>query len=56
MVRLPDAAFHSTRDVGAFVSQLLGPEPLASPYAVAKVRNCLGRPAVPAQEELLVAV
>lgn len=39
MVQLPGSAFHSNRDAGAFVAQLLGPDPLSGPYAVMKVRS-----------------
>ena len=39
VVALPGAAFASNRDVATFVAQLLGDDPLAGPYAVAKVQD-----------------
>jgi hypothetical protein len=39
MVAAPGAAFASNHDVAAFVAQLLGDDPLAGPYTVAKVED-----------------
>jgi hypothetical protein len=41
VVAVPGAAFATNRDVAAFVAQLLGDDPLAGPYAVAKVQYLL---------------
>lgn len=41
VVAAPGAAFASNRDVAAFVAQLLGDDPLAGPYTVAKVRDLI---------------
>ena len=39
VVALPGAAFAGNRDVAVLVAQLLGDDPLAGPYAVAKVQD-----------------